>query len=315
MDPDRHIADPYLPTLPLPLLQPHNAADHDVGPQPPHVSPEFRNRPIRRHQQRKNVEPAVHTFIAHQPRVRTDNFTHGRQHRRIAPQLAVNQRIPRIIQRAFKPQQLRPRARRGYSPGRTLHLNDAVTRDPRRSQARRLQPLPRHRLHWITPNLADIHRLFRCVSGPIRRGIFDPDMQRPPLPALIGFLAAYDPHISDLALALREIILEEAPHASESIYRVYTVAVWFGFSGKMKDMFCYITTHTKHVNLGFPRGADLPDPNHVLEGDGKAMRHIRFATLRDLERPFVRRYIQAAMEQAAPAGTRGTGKSLIKTRA
>ena len=138
-------------------------------------------------------------------------------------------------------------------------------------------------------------------------------MQRPPLPGLIGFLAAYDPHISDLALALREIILEEAPHACESIYRVYTVVVWFGFSGKMKDMFCFITTHAGHVNLGFPHGATMPDPNRVLEGDGKAIRHIPFTTLPDLERPFVRRYIQAAMEQAAPAGTRGTGKSVIRS--
>src|SRR5271170_4275065 len=138
-------------------------------------------------------------------------------------------------------------------------------------------------------------------------------MRRPPDPQLFGFLEAYDRPIADLALALREIILEEAPDASESIYQVYTVAIWFGFSGKMKDMFCYITTHAGHVNLGFPRGASLPDPNRVLEGAGKTMRHIKFASPRDVERPFVRRYIQAAMEQAAPAGTRGTGKSVVKS--
>ena len=57
-----------------------------------------------------------------------------------------------------------------------------------------------------------------------------------------------------LALALREIILEEAPDASESIYQVYTVAIWFGFSGKMKDMFCYIATATRHV-ISASRGA------------------------------------------------------------
>jgi len=45
-------------------------------------------------------------------------------------------------------------------------------------------------------------------------------------------------------LALREIILEEVPDASESIYQVYTVAIWFGFSEKMKDMFCCIATGT-----------------------------------------------------------------------
>jgi hypothetical protein len=82
----------------------------------------------------------------------------------------------------------------------------------------------------------------------------------------------------------------------------------------MKDMFCYIATNAKHVNLGFPRGTSLADPNRVLVGDGKTMRHIKFASVRDVERPFVRRYIQAAMEQAAPAGTRGTGRSAVKTR-
>src|ERR1700734_3030476 len=112
-------------------------------------------------------------------------------------------------------------------------------------------------------------------------------MERPPDPQLLGFLEAYDRPIADLALALREIILEEVPDASESVYQLYTVALWFGFSGKMKDMFCFITPSANPINLGFPRGSTLPDPNRVLEGEGKAMRHIKFADLRDLERPFV----------------------------
>jgi hypothetical protein len=138
-------------------------------------------------------------------------------------------------------------------------------------------------------------------------------VNRQPSPQLLGFLAAYNPSIVELALALRQIVLEEAPDASESVYQVYTVAIWFGFSGKMKDSFCYITTHAKHVNLGFPRGATLPDPNRVLQGDGKAMRHIKFHSEGDLERAFVRRYIRVAMEQVGAAAPGGTGKSVIKS--
>src|SRR5580698_8691369 len=137
-------------------------------------------------------------------------------------------------------------------------------------------------------------------------------MSRPPDRQLLGFLEAYDRPIADLALALREIILEEVPDASESIYQVYTVAIWFGFSGKMKDMFCYIATNARHINLGFPRGSTLPDPNRVLEGDGKTMRHIKLRSQRDVERPFVRRYIQTAVEQVARLG-QGTGKSVVKS--
>ena len=138
-------------------------------------------------------------------------------------------------------------------------------------------------------------------------------MDRPPSPQLLGFLGAYDPHIADLALALREMILEEAPDASESIYQVYTVAIWFGFSGKMKDMFCYLATSADHVNLGFPRGTKMRDPAGVMEGVGKVMRHVKFASLAELEAPWVRRYIRESMAQAAPEGTRGTGKSVVKS--
>jgi hypothetical protein len=145
-----------------------------------------------------------------------------------------------------------------------------------------------------------------------------PFKRRPPDPQLLGFLTAYDTTVADLALALREIILEEAPNASEYIYQVYTVAVWFGFTGQLgkpKDAwFCYITTHARHINLGFPYGAVLPDPNRVLEGEGKTNRHIKFRSMSDLERPFVRRYIQAAIEQAgAAAAAGGTGKTVVKT--
>jgi len=147
------------------------------------------------------------------------------------------------------------------------------------------------------------------MSRPVKR--------RPPDPQLLGFLTAYDPTIADLALGLRAIILEEAPIASEYIYQVYTVAIWFGFTEKMKDSwFCYITTHADHINLGFPYGAALPDPSRVLEGEGKTNRHIKFRTVSDLERPFVRRYIQAAIEQVgAAAAAGGTGKTVIKSSA
>jgi hypothetical protein len=145
--------------------------------------------------------------------------------------------------------------------------------------------------------------------------MISPIKRRPPDPQLLGYLNAYDRTIADLALALREIILEEAPNASEYIYQVYTVAIWFGFTGKMKDAwFCYITTHARHINLGFPYGAALPDPNRVLEGEGKTNRHIKFKSMSDLERTFVRRYIQAAIEQVDPAAAAGgTAKTAIKT--
>src|SRR6516162_4247040 len=115
-------------------------------------------------------------------------------------------------------------------------------------------------------------------------------MARLPDQQLLDFLSSYKGSVTELFLAWREMLLEEAPDALEKVYRNHPSAVWFGFGPKMKDMFCYIAAARSHVNLGFCRGASLSDPNRVLEGEGKSMRHIKFRSESDVERPFVRRY-------------------------
>jgi hypothetical protein len=39
--------------------------------------------------------------------------------------------------------------------------------------------------------------------------------------------------------------------------------------------FAYVNAFTAHVNVGFFRGSELPDPSHLLQGTGKNMRHIK----------------------------------------
>jgi hypothetical protein len=39
--------------------------------------------------------------------------------------------------------------------------------------------------------------------------------------------------------------------------------------------FGYTNAFTSHVNVGFFRGATLPDPERLLQGDGKYMRHVK----------------------------------------
>ena len=39
--------------------------------------------------------------------------------------------------------------------------------------------------------------------------------------------------------------------------------------------FGYVNVFTSHVNVGFFRGSELPDPAHLLQGAGKFMRHVK----------------------------------------
>ncbi len=135
-----------------------------------------------------------------------------------------------------------------------------------------------------------------------------------PTHQLLDYLAAYDPLVSSLFLALREIVLEEAPEAIESISKGYALAMGFSFTGKpMKDGFCHIVAYGGYVNLGFNRGALLSDPDGALLGNGKSIRHITIRNHDDLERPLLQRFLQAAIEQigGAPKQTSSTG--LAKT--
>ncbi len=121
---------------------------------------------------------------------------------------------------------------------------------------------------------------------------------RPP-PALIKFLKPYDREIRDLALKLRELVLEEMAPCYENIYDAYSaVAIGYGTSGRLRDGIFHIAVYSKGVNLGFNDGANLADPKGILLGTGNRIRHITIKTPEDITRPAIRAYIRRARKQA-----------------
>jgi len=75
-----------------------------------------------------------------------------------------------------------------------------------------------------------------------------------------------------LLLDLREAAKAAGPDVAEELkWRrpCYSVA------GKL---FCYLHSTKSHATLGFQNGSQLNDPNALLEGEGKDMRHIKFAS-------------------------------------
>ena len=121
---------------------------------------------------------------------------------------------------------------------------------------------------------------------------------RPPDPAYRKLLQRYSPAIQTLALSTHRLILTEAPEASELIYEVYTIADHFTFTARAGDAFVFTTTHANWVNLGFNFGALLPDPDGLLQGEGKVIRHVRITKPADLDAPGVRDLLRDAIAQA-----------------
>ncbi|MBI1764035.1 MAG: DUF1801 domain-containing protein [Acidobacteria bacterium] len=139
---------------------------------------------------------------------------------------------------------------------------------------------------------------------------------RPPSTDLLRFLAVYERTVGELALALREVVLSEAPTANEFIYDAYNaVAIAFTFTDKWLEGFCHIAVYRRYVNLGFQRGAELDDPAGVLKGTGKLIRHFRIAETDDLKQPHIRQYLCAAIQhnkQTTPKLKTAAAKSIVK---
>jgi len=111
--------------------------------------------------------------------------------------------------------------------------------------------------------------------------------------AVEQFLASYDPEVQEIARGLRALVRRLVPGAEEKVHRAWkTVA--YGRSRK----FCAISPHKSWVNLQFHRGKTLPDPSGLLVGTGSSMRHVKVASVSDLERRALGQLIRAAAEEA-----------------
>ncbi len=58
--------------------------------------------------------------------------------------------------------------------------------------------------------------------------------------------------------------------------------------------FAYVNAFTAHVNVGFFRGAELSDPNRLLEGAGKFMRHVKIRPGGEIDSKALRTLIHTA---------------------
>ena len=107
--------------------------------------------------------------------------------------------------------------------------------------------------------------------------------------------------IRPLARRLREIILDVDPESVE-VVRLGERAATYGVGPKkMSEGYVYILPYKNWVNLGFYKGADLPDPAGLLEGSGKILRHIKVRSVEDAERPGVCVLIENALTERRQA--------------
>ena len=103
----------------------------------------------------------------------------------------------------------------------------------------------------------------------------------------------------DLVSRLRGVVLAADPSICEEVK-------YGGILFSAGSPFCGIFSHPRHVMLEFSRGAELADPDHLLEGDGKKRRHLKLTVPTDLRRKKVKEFVLQALA-ATVEGSRGRG--------
>lgn len=91
------------------------------------------------------------------------------------------------------------------------------------------------------------------------------------------FLSQYNAEVYKNALVLREIIFANLPNIIEQIDAPANM-IAYCYSQKYADLICVIIPSKKGLKLGFNRGTSLPDPDNLLEGNGKISRYVQIKT-------------------------------------
>ena len=121
---------------------------------------------------------------------------------------------------------------------------------------------------------------------------------RPIHPDFQYLLDLKNQEVIDLFTDIRKFILELCPESNELLYHTHALTAVFSISEKLADAFCHIPVYSEHINLGFNKGTLLKDPNKLLTGTGKLIRHVAISTPSDYRNPKVKALIEESIEFA-----------------
>ena len=91
--------------------------------------------------------------------------------------------------------------------------------------------------------------------------------------------------LEDVSKALRTLVKESLTEVEEY------VNPWKIPSFDSNGPLCCFMVGKEHVTFAFMRGAALPDPEKLLEGTGKGVRHVKLRSVADVKRPGVKKLL------------------------
>src|SRR6185436_8060737 len=135
------------------------------------------------------------------------------------------------------------------------------------------------------------------------RSMFDEERVTNAESQLASFFAKYEPAIAKLGKALRAKLRARLPGLFEIVY-VYenqnALVISYSPTEHGHEGLCAIALYPREVKLSFGQGALLSksDPNKLLQGSGKTVRHVVLNSVADFERTEIEVLMAAAVKLA-----------------
>lgn len=128
-------------------------------------------------------------------------------------------------------------------------------------------------------------------------------------------LSEYTPEIAALGEALISKARRRLPGANMLIYDNYNALVAaFSANDKQGGIVLSVTLYPRWVSLFFPKGASLHDPEGLLKGSGKSIRHVVIKEQEQFDQGPVNDLIEQAISSADPQVPEGVpGYVIVKS--
>ena len=133
---------------------------------------------------------------------------------------------------------------------------------------------------------------------------------------LARFLARFTPEIQARAEAALAKMRARFPNAIQMVYDNYNfLVIGFGPTERPSEAIFSIALFARGVGLCFLQaGPKLPDPQKLLKGSGKKVRHIRLESAAVLDQPAVKALMSEALKRAVvPFDPTAPGRLIIKS--
>ena len=107
------------------------------------------------------------------------------------------------------------------------------------------------------------------------------------------FFGGYPAEVQIISKKLRATVNAEMPEANEILYAKEN-HVGYSFTESSRDKIVYICPLKDYVRLGFMYGGQLPDPDQILVGEGKRLRHVKVWSSEEADNPALAKLVKAA---------------------